>query len=137
MEKVVTYVRVSAHSNSENAARNQTKKVNDFCEANGYEVSDATTVIGDRKLAFPMLMDLLKTAKEKGIHKVVMASTSRVVGTVDEIEKVQKAFEESGVVIETLDGSYVDGINAKLLVAESLAHMEQEMDEDQEQVFGQ
>lgn len=73
MDKVATYVRVSNHSNAENAVRNQTKKVMDFCEAKGYEVCDSAAVIGNRELAYPMMMKLLKEAKEKGITKIVTA----------------------------------------------------------------
>ena len=117
MENVATYVRVSCHSNAENAARNQAKRVNDYCEAKGYLVNDSAMVIGDRKMAYPMLMNLLKTAKEKGIQKIVMASSNRIVGTIQELQEIQKAFEESGVTIETLDGSYEHGLNADFVFA--------------------
>ena len=137
MEKVATFVRVSAHSNAENAARNQAKKLRDFCEANGYQVCDSATVIGDRNMASPMLMDLLKSAKDKGFTKIVMASTNRVVGTVEELEEIKKAFDESGLTIETLDGSFENGMNVKMLVGAFIAHADREMDdEDEEQVFG-
>ena len=126
MEKVATSVRVSAHSNAENAAQNQSKRISDFCEANGYQVCDSAIAIGDRKTASPVLMDLLKSAKEKGINKIIMASTNRVIGTVEELEEIEKAFDKSGVTIETLDGSYVDGANAKeMLTASFLAHTDQ------------
>ena len=131
MDKVATYVRVSNHSNAENAVRNQTKRVMDFCEANGYEVCDSAAVIGDRKMAYPMMMDLLKTAKEKGITKIVMASTNRIVGTVDELAEIRKAFEESGVEIEALDGSH-QALNPSELIASFLAQAESQEDDGQE-----
>ena len=131
MDKVATYVRVSNHSNAENAVRNQTKKVMDFCEAKGYEVCDSAAVIGNRELAYPMMMKLLKEAKEKGITKIVMASTNRIVGTVDELAEIRKAFEESGVEIEAMDGSHQTN-NTTDMVASFLAHAEIQEDDDQE-----
>ena len=133
MENVATYVRVSCHSNAENAARNQAKKVSDFCEEKGYTVSDSVSVIGDRKMAYPMLMKLLESAKEKGIQKIVMASTNRIVGTVPELMEIKKAFDESGVTIETLDGSHEFGQDPSMLVASFLAQACADNEEDSQE----
>ena len=133
MENVATYVRVSCHSNAEIAVRNQAKKVNDFCEEKGYTVADSVSVIGDRKLAYPMLMKLLESAKEKGIKKIVMVSTNRIVGTVPELQEIKKLFDEADVTIETMDGSYEYGLSTEMILASyaSLAAKEFEMDEDE------
>lgn len=106
MEKVAVYVRESNHSNAQDAIRRQEQKVNDFCMAKGYSVCDSASIIGDRKEGFPVLMELLKNAKSKGIEKIVMASTNRVVGKMDEVAAVNEAFEASEVVLETMDGSH-------------------------------
>lgn len=106
MEKVAIYMRESNHSYAPEAIRRQEQKVSDFCKAKGYTVCDSASVIGDRKEGFPVLMDLLKNAKSKGVEKIVMASTNRVVGKVDEIAAVNEAFAASEVVLETMDGSH-------------------------------
>lgn len=106
MEKVAIYVRESNHSNAQDAIRRQEQKVSDFCKAKGYSVCDSATIIGDRKEGFPVLMDLLRTAKSKGVEKIVMASTNRVVGKVDEVAAVNEAFEASEIMLETIDGSH-------------------------------
>ena len=103
----------------------------DFCEAKGYEVCDSAAVIGNRELAYPMMMKLLKEAKEKGITKIVMASTNRIVGTVDELAEIKKAFEESGVAIEAMDGSHQVN-NTTDMVASFLARAEIQEDDGQE-----
>lgn len=133
MENVATFVRVSAHSNAENTARNQAKRIADYCEDKGYIVSDSVMVIGDRKVAYPMLMNLLKTSREKGIRKIVMVSTNRIVGTVPELQEIKKLFDEADVTIETMDGSYEYGLSTEMILASyaSLAAKEFEMDEDE------
>ena len=67
-----------------------------------------------------MLLRCLQNAKEDGIDTVLMTSTNRVVGTVEEMDKVREAYEASGVAIETLDGSHLfpqgrDMVNATCL----------------------
>ena len=120
MEKVAIYIRESNHTNAQEAAGRQEKKLADFCEAKGYSVCDSATVIGDRKTAFPVLMDLLNNAKDKGIGKIVMASTNRVAGTVDEIAPVNEAFASSEVVLETMDGSH-DALRSPDFISRFLA----------------
>jgi DNA invertase Pin-like site-specific DNA recombinase len=125
MEKVATYVRIS----TENAIDGQTKKINDYCAEKGYTVCDSAFVIGDKKMALPMLKKLLDSAKENGVDKIVMASTNRIVGTVEELQEIKEAIEKAGVTIETLDGSYENGFDKKMLVASFLANAQKEMDE--------
>jgi len=106
MEKVAVYVRESNHSNAQDAILKQEQKVSDFCKTRGYTVCDSASIIGDRKEGFPVLMKLLKSAKSKGVEKIVMASTNRVIGKADEIAAVKEVFEASNVVLETMDGSH-------------------------------
>lgn len=129
MEKVAIYVRESKHSNAQDAIRRQEQKLTEFCEAKGYSVCDSATIIGDRKSSIPVLLDLLGNAKDKGIKKVVMTSTNRVVGKVDEIEAVNDAFETSGVVLETIDGSH-DALHSTDFIARFLANAAIEEDDN-------
>lgn len=139
MKKVATYVRVSNHDNAERAAHNQKKKLDEYCEAKGYEVVEHADVIGDRRFCFPMLMKLLQNAKTNGVEKIVMQSTNRVVGTLDEVGELAKLFYESGVDLETLDGSHDVVINPVKLVEAYLGSVESDdvyADTEEELVFG-
>lgn len=127
MEKVAIYVRESNHSNAQDAIRRQEQKVSDFCKAKGYSICDSATIIGDRKEGFPVLMDLLKNAKSKGVEKIVMASTNRVVGKVDEVVAVNEAFETSEVVLETIDGSH-DAMRSPDFISRFLTSMAESED---------
>lgn len=111
MKKVASYVRESNHRNADLGVQNQAQKVKDFCEAKGYEICDSASVVGDRKTGTPVLMELLKSAKEKEIETVVMVSTNRIVGTVEELTEIKKAFDDSGVAIEAIDGSHLAEMN--------------------------
>lgn len=127
MKKVATYVRVSNHSNSQEAMFRQKEKVNEYCKAQGYEIDDFMDVVGDRRMGYPMLMKLINSAKEKGIDRIVMASTNRIVGSIDELNDIQAAFAEAGICIETLDGSH-QAVNAKELISTFLARAGDEWD---------
>ena len=120
MEKVAIYVRESNHDGAKDAACRQEQKLNGFCASKGYSVCDSATAIGDRQTSMPVLMGLLKSAKDKGAEKIIMASTDRVVGKVDEIKAVNKAFEESGLALETIDGSH-DALRTPDLITRTLA----------------
>jgi len=111
MKKVASYVRESNHRNADLGVQNQAQKVKDFCEAKGYEICDSASVVGDRKTGTPVLMELLKSAKEKEIETVVMVSTNRIVGTVEELTEIKKAFDDSGVAIEAIDDSHLAEMN--------------------------
>ena len=106
MKKVATFVRVSKFDTAPIAVYNQKKKLEDYCKSQGYEVIDHADVIGDRSAAMPMLKKLFESSKEKGFDTIVMQSTNRVVGSVDEVTDIAKAFNESGVKLETVDGSH-------------------------------
>ena len=106
MEKVAIYVRESNHPNAQDTIRKQERKVTDYCMTKGYSVCDTASIIGDRKEGFPVLMKLLQNAKSKGIDKIVMASTNRVVGNINEISVINEAFGSSEVILETMDGSH-------------------------------
>lgn len=111
MKKVASYVRESNHRNADLGVQNQAQKVKDFCEAKGYEICDSASVVGDRKTGTPVLMELLKSAKEKEIETVVMVSTNRIFGTVEELTEIKKAFDDSGVAIEAIDSSHLAEMN--------------------------
>ncbi len=139
MKKVATFVRVSDFDTAQIAAYNQKKKLQDYCESKGYEVVDHADVIGDKSLGFPMLMKLLQNAKTNGAEKIVMQSTNRITGTLDEVGELAKLFYESGVDLETLDGSHDVVINPVKLVEAYLGSVESEdvyADIDEELVFG-
>lgn len=125
MEKVAIYIRESNHSGAPEAIRRQEKKLSDFCEAKGYSVCDSASVIGDRKTSLPVLMNLLKSAKDKGAAKIIMASTNRVVGEADDIKAVNEAFVKSGLSLETLDGSH-DAIKTPDLIMRTLVAIAEE-----------
>ena len=80
-------------------------------------------------MAYPILMDLLKTAKAKDITKIVTTSTDRLVGTVDELTEIQKLINESEVTIETLDGSH-QVPNPTELITTFLARADEQTEED-------
>ena len=128
MKKVAIYVRESNHAGAQEAACRQEQKLNEFCAEKGYSVCDSASVIGDRKTSLPVLMELLKSAKGKGAEKIVMFSTNRVVGTVNEIDAVNAAIDESGLVLETIDGSH-DAMRTPDLITRTLAGLAEE-DED-------
>lgn len=139
MKKVATFVRVSDFDTAPIAAYNQKKKLEEYCVSQGYEVIDHADVIGDKKLGFPMLMKLLRNAKANGVEKIVMQSTNRVAGTLDEVGELAKLFYESGVGLETLDGSHDVVINPAKLIEAYLGSVESEdvyADTDEELVFG-
>lgn len=139
MKKVATFIRVSSHNESERAAYNQKKKLAEYCESKGYEVADSATVIGDRSFAIPMLKKLFENAKENGVEKIVMQSTNRVTGTLDEVGELARLFYESGVSLETLDGSHEVVTNPAKLVEAYLGSVESDdvyADTDEELVFG-
>lgn len=109
MKKVATFIRESNHPNADIGVSIQREKLAEYCKSKEYEVTVSETVVGDRKTASPVLLKLLKTAKENGCEKLVMSSTNRVVGTVDDLEEIAKEFAKSGVDLESLDGSHIDG----------------------------
>lgn len=130
MENVVTFVRVSTHNNAKNALCEQTEKVSKFCEARGFHISDSVSVVGNREQGSEQLIELLKSAKEKGIRKIVMVSTNRIVGTVSELQEVKKALDESDISIVTMDGSYEYGLGPDFVLASIWSLAGQEDDKE-------
>ena len=128
MEKVAVYVRVSDHNEAARSVLVQSMKIEEYCKAHDYKVCDSALTVGSREQAYPLLKNLLQSAAEKGISKVVMASTNRIVGSVEELEAVTAAIDESGVTIETLDGSYEVLPTSNMLVTSFLAQVELEED---------
>lgn len=129
MKKVATYMRVSNHSTSEESLQKQAREVNEYCVNKGYNVEDTVSVVGDRELGYKMLMKMLSGAKEKGIDTVIMKSTNRVIGKVDEIEMIKEALDDSGVKIETMDNSHL-ALEMPNLVEYFLANADAEAQEE-------
>lgn len=109
MDKVATYVRVSNHKNNEFSKQSQIEKLKAYCDEAGYTIKDSVVVIGDRELGYIKLQELLNSAKDSGIEKIVMASINRIVGTRKELDKLAKLFENCDIPIETPDGTYKNG----------------------------
>ncbi len=76
---------------------------------NGYIIQDSDMVIGGKKIGYDKLMQLLNTAKDKGIEKIVMTSIEQLIGSREELDELTKAFEKCEVPIITKDGTYKDG----------------------------
>lgn len=76
---------------------------------NGYIIQDSDMVIGGKKIGYDKLIQLLNTAKEKGIEKIVMTSIEQLIGSREELDELTKAFEKCAVPIITKDGTYKDG----------------------------
>lgn len=139
MKKVATFVRVSDFDTAQIALYNQKKKLQDYCESKGYEVVDHAELIGDKKMGYQTFMNLLQNAKTGGAEKIVMQSTNRVIATLGEVGELSKLLYESGVELETLDGSHEALINpAKLTKAQSgnIETKDVYADTDEEVVFG-
>lgn len=128
MEKVAVYVRVSDHNEAAHSVLVQSMKIEEYCKAHDYKVCDSALTVGSRAQSFPFLKNLLQSAAEKGISKVVMATANRIVGSVEDLEAVTTAIDESGVTIETLDGSYEELPTSNMLVTSFLAQTELEED---------
>ncbi len=54
-----------------------------------------------------MLLKLLSTAEEKGVERIVIATSDRLACTPEEIEKIKELMRDRNITIETTDGSYV------------------------------
>lgn len=64
-----------------------------------------------------MLLRCLQRAKEDGVDTILMTSTDRVVGPVEEMDKIREAYEASGVTLETLDGSHLFPRERDMIIA--------------------
>lgn len=129
MEKVATYVRASFHNNAFFTIRSQHEQIEKYCKAHGYKIAHSALAMGNRNSALPVLHNLLHSAAEKGITKVVMVTANRVCGSLEEIEEVNAALNASGMTIETLDSTYEDLPASKMLVASFLAQAQLEAED--------
>ena len=106
MEKVATYVRARFHNNAFIAIQSQNDQIDAYCKAHGYEIADSALAMGNNTRALPVLHNLLQSATEKGITKVVMVTANRICGSVEEIEELNATLDASGMTIETLDDTH-------------------------------
>ena len=116
MEKVATYVRASFHNNAFFTIRSQNDQIDAYCKAHGYEIAQSALAMGNRNHAMPILHNLLQSAAEEGISKIVMVTANRVCGSVEEIEELNAALDSSGMTIETLDDTYETRLDSESLV---------------------
>lgn len=105
-KKVAIYVRTSAHNNAEIALHEQTMRVREYCKEKGLSVCDTVGVVGNRQQGFEALQKAIKHAQENGVEAVVMTTSNRLYAAPNELELVLKALDESGVELETMDGSH-------------------------------
>lgn len=102
---VATFIRVGNNMDSEVFLKEQAMRVQEYCELKGYTIADSVHVIGDRKIGQKLFLDLLASAKDKGIETVVMSSANRVIRSMMEAPAIQAALETSGITLETMDCS--------------------------------
>ena len=107
MKKVAVFCRESNHSGADTSLQAQQAKMHKYCESKGYEVAETYSVIGDRKQGSEMLRKCIIDMKARGIETVVMVSTNRVTGTVEELAEIKKTIDDAGVSIETQDNSHL------------------------------
>ena len=131
MEKVATYVRASFHNNAVFTIRSQSDQIDAYCKAHGYEIAQSALAMGNHNHAMPIFHNLLQSAAEKGISKVVMVTANRVCGSVAEIEEVNAALDASGLTIETLDGTHEAWPDSGSLVEFFLSQSRLEEDADE------
>lgn len=113
MNKVAIYVRQSNHSNAAEALEKQKAEVAEYCASKGFEVCDTVGGIGDRLQGFAQFIRMIKDAKEKGVDKIVMKSTNRLVATAEEYALLEKELAKEGIDLNslgieiiTMDGSH-------------------------------
>lgn len=102
MNKVAIYVRQSNHSNAAEALEKQKAEVVEYCASNGFEVCDTVGGIGDRLQGFAQFIDMIKDAKEKGVDKIVMKSTNRLVATKEEYAQLREELAKEGIDLDNL-----------------------------------
>ena len=102
MNKVAIYVRQSNHSNAAEALEKQKAEVTEYCSSKGFEVCDTVGGIGDRLQCFAQFIDMIKTAKAKGVDKIVMKSTNRLVATTKEYAQLKEKLAMEGIDLDNL-----------------------------------
>lgn len=104
MKKDTTYEAISNHRKGI-----YYRKMSKEMLESGYMIEDSKMTVGGKNVGYEKLIELLNTAKEKGIEKIVMTSIEHLTGTQRELEKVVEAFEKCEVPIVTKDGTYENG----------------------------
>lgn len=102
MNKVAIYVRQSNHSNAAEALEKQKAEVSEYCASKGFEVCDTVGGIGDRLQGFAQFIRMVKDAKEKGVDKIVMKSTNRLVATKEEYTQLKQELAQEGIDLDDL-----------------------------------
>ena len=102
MNKVAIYVRQSNHSNAAEALEKQKAEVAEYCASKGFEVCDTVGGIGDRLQGFTQFIRMIKDAKEKGVDKIVMKSTNRLVATKEEYTQLKQELAQEGIDLDDL-----------------------------------
>ena len=102
MNKVAIYVRQSNHSNAAEALEKQKAEVAEYCASKGFEVCDTVGGIGDRLQGFAQFIRMIKNAKEKGVDKIVMKSTNRLVATKEEYTQLKRELAQEGIDLDNL-----------------------------------
>lgn len=134
MKSVVLYVRESNHANADAALERQKEKLKAFCEQKGYVVADEVSTIGSRQDSLIALKEAIECANNIEGKTLLMASSNRVVGTLNEVTAVTELLENAGVTIATMDGSFEDvqryGASPSMLIVNTLMDLDDEFDND-------
>lgn len=130
MKSVVLYVRESNHVGAKEALEKQKEKLKAFCDQQGYVVADEVSTIGSRKDSLIALKEAIECAKNIEGKTLLMASSNRVVGTLNEVTAVAELLENAGVTIATMDGSFEEvqrcGVSPSMLIATTLSAIDDE-----------
>lgn len=122
--KVLTFVRTG----NEESMKLQALKIQEYCEVNGYTIADAVHVVGNCALGQQLLKVALGNMREKGIEAVITITPNHIGRSIVEMHKMEKAFQEAGVVWESMDGAH----RSFCLIGGLIASMENELLEDNE-----
>lgn len=77
-------------------------EVAEYCASKGFEVCDTVGGISDRLQGFAQFIDMIKNAKEKGVNKIVMKSTNRLVATTEEYAQLKEELAKEGIDLDNL-----------------------------------
>jgi DNA invertase Pin-like site-specific DNA recombinase len=135
-KSVVIYARESNHAGAEGTLERQKENLKAFCQQKGYAIADEISTIGSRQDSLSALKEAIESAKNTEGKTLLMVSSNRVAGTISEMETIADLIEESGVNIATMDGSYElvqkHGATPTMLIANTLAAIDNELDEEDE-----
>lgn len=122
--KVLTFVRTG----NEESLKLQAMKIQEYCEINGYTIADAVHVVGNCALGQQLLKAALGNMREKGIEAVITITPNHIGRSIVEMQEMQEAFQEAGIVWESMDGAH----RCLSLIGGLIASMENELPEDNE-----